>query len=115
MFDSIEFDPFSGLRLSKSKSCRRSHALRKKDLIIYLMRPRSNQGLEYLLTHFEEPLWPRTISTKTTEGIQIVVFILMEAFARFRQANGLDCRINALIPKNFSFNWLMKLLENLQI
>ena len=56
---------------------------------------RINQGLDYLLSHFEEPIWPRTISTKTTQGRQIVVFNRMEAFARFKQANGLDCRINA--------------------
>lgn len=54
-------------------------------------------GLDHLLSHFEseDPIWPRTISTKTTEGRQVVVFNRMEALARFRQANGLDCRINA--------------------
>ena len=56
---------------------------------------RITQGLDYLLSHFEEPVWPRTISTNTTQGRQIVVFNRMEAFARFKQANGLDCRINA--------------------
>jgi len=56
---------------------------------------RIEQGLDYLLTHFEEPIWPRTISTRTTQGRQIVVFNRMEAFVRFKQANGLDCRINA--------------------
>src|SRR6476469_3890757 len=61
--------------------------------IIY--EARIEQGLDYLLTHFEEPIWPRTISTMTTQERQIVVFSRMEAFARFKQANGLDCRINA--------------------
>jgi len=56
---------------------------------------RLNHGLDYLLTHFEEPIWPRTVSTKTTQGKQIAVFNRMEALARFKQANGLDCRINA--------------------
>src|SRR5215207_1955230 len=53
------------------------------------------QGLDFILSHFPEPIWPRTISTKTTEGKQILVFNRKEALARFRQANFLDCRINA--------------------
>jgi hypothetical protein len=53
------------------------------------------EGLNFILGHFQEPIWPRTISTKTTEGRQIVVFNKQEANARFKQANGLDCRINA--------------------
>src|ERR1051325_5145006 len=52
-------------------------------------------GLNFLLSHFEVPLWPRTISTKLTEGRQISVYNKEEALARFKQANLLDCRINA--------------------
>ena len=40
-------------------------------------------------------IWPRTISTKTTQGRQILVYNKEEAFARFKQANFLDCRISA--------------------
>jgi hypothetical protein len=40
-------------------------------------------------------LWPRTISTRTTEGRQIIVNTREEAIARFKQANYLDCRISA--------------------
>ena len=39
--------------------------------------------------------FPRKISTKTTEGRQILVNDKQEALARFKQANYLDCRINA--------------------
>jgi hypothetical protein len=54
-----------------------------------------NEGLDYILTHFEVPRWPRRISTKLTEGRQILVHNKEEALARFRQANYVDCRINA--------------------
>lgn len=53
------------------------------------------QGLDYILSHFEEPIWPRTISTHTTEGRQILVYSKEEAVARFKQSNLFDCRINA--------------------
>ena len=52
-------------------------------------------GLDFILGHFEEPKWPRTVSTYTTEGRQILVYSKTQAIARFKQANLLDCRINA--------------------
>jgi hypothetical protein len=55
-------------------------------------------GLDYILGHFQEPLWPRTISTKTTEGRQVLISNRKEALARFVQANYLDCRISAYPP-----------------
>jgi hypothetical protein len=54
------------------------------------------EGLDYILSHFEgQRLFPRTISTKTTEGRQVGVNSREEALARFAQANFLDCRISA--------------------
>jgi hypothetical protein len=53
------------------------------------------EGLDFILSHFEDPLWPRTISTKTTEGRQVLVCNKEEALARYEQANYLDCRISA--------------------
>src|SRR5919199_1085075 len=53
------------------------------------------EGLDFILGHFKEPGFPRTISTKTTEGRQIVVYGREEALARFKAANYLDCKINA--------------------
>jgi hypothetical protein len=55
-------------------------------------------GIDYILSHFHEPLWPRTISTKTTEGRQLPMSSRMETLARFAQANYLDCRISAYPP-----------------
>lgn len=52
-------------------------------------------GLDFILTHFSAFEFPRTISTKTTQGRQILVNNKTEALARFKQANYLDCRINA--------------------
>jgi hypothetical protein len=56
------------------------------------------EGLDFILTHFEEPMWPRTISTRTTKGSQVLVYSKEEALARFKQANYLDCRISAYGP-----------------
>jgi hypothetical protein len=56
------------------------------------------RGLDYILSHCHEPLWPRTISTKTTEGRQVLISSQREALARFAQANYLDCRISAYPP-----------------
>lgn len=56
------------------------------------------RGLDYILSHFQEPLWPRTISTKTTEGRQLPVNSQEKALARFSQANYKDCRISAYTP-----------------
>ena len=57
--------------------------------------PTIQNGLDYLLGHVEPPIWPRTISTYTTERRQVIVYNKAEALARFKQANLLDCRINA--------------------
>jgi hypothetical protein len=55
-------------------------------------------GLDYILSHFIGPIWPRTIATRTTEGRQLAVGSRKEALARFAQANWLDCRISAYPP-----------------
>jgi hypothetical protein len=52
-------------------------------------------GLGYLLGHIAPPIWPRTISTYATQGAQVLVYSQDQALTRFRQANLLDCRINA--------------------
>src|SRR4051794_30182549 len=51
--------------------------------------------IRIILEHFEEPIFPRTISTYATSGKQIEVKGIDEMLARFEQANLLDCRINA--------------------
>ena len=56
------------------------------------------EGLDFILSHFQEPIWPRAISSKTTECRQILVDNRDEALARFKQANYLDCRVSAYGP-----------------
>lgn len=53
------------------------------------------EGLDLTLNHFQEPIWPRAISTKTTQCRQILVYNRDEALARFKQSKYLDCRISA--------------------
>jgi hypothetical protein len=52
------------------------------------------QGLDFIMGHFagEEPVWPRTIHTKTLSN---TVYNREEVLARFKQSNLLYCRINA--------------------
>ena len=54
------------------------------------------EGLDFILSHFDEPIWPRTIFTKTL-GKQYTIYSREEAIARFKQSNLLDCRINAYL------------------
>jgi hypothetical protein len=51
-------------------------------------------GLDLILSHFEEPVWPRTISTKSSEGGQVKVYNKQEALGLFKQAKFIDCKIN---------------------
>jgi hypothetical protein len=50
--------------------------------------------------------FPRKVSTKTTEGRQILVNDKPQALARFKQANWLDCRISAYTELDDSPNFL---------
>ena len=59
-------------------------------------------GLDYILSHFQGDLWPRTISTKATRGAQIPVRSKEEALKWFEQANFLDCKINGY-PKRIEW------------
>jgi hypothetical protein len=52
------------------------------------------EGLDFILGHFQELIWPRTISTQTTEGRQVLAYNKEEVLAWFEAANFLDCRIN---------------------
>jgi hypothetical protein len=53
--------------------------------------------LDFILSHFCEPIFPRTISTAATYGAQVLVFSKEEAAEKFRAANLLDCRLNAYL------------------
>jgi hypothetical protein len=52
-------------------------------------------GLNFILNHFEEPLFPRTISTYRSEGRQFELFSKEEMIKAFEQSDFLDCRVNA--------------------
>ena len=52
-------------------------------------------NIDFIIRHFQEPVWPTTLSTKTTEGRQVLVFNKEDAIQTFKQSNFLDCRINA--------------------
>ena len=55
------------------------------------------EGLDYILSHFDcndQPLFPRTISTKLTEGRQITVNSKEEALEYYNRASLLDCRVS---------------------
>ena len=85
------------------------------NLISSTRRPVSiEEGLDLILSHFpdEEPVWPRKISTKTTEGRQVLVYSREEALAWFKAANYLDCRISAY-PDYTQWNGINRQAPNL--
>src|SRR5919202_4004183 len=51
-------------------------------------------GLDFILNHFQEPLFPRKIMTKQL-GYQVEVFNKEEILEYFKDSNYEDCRINA--------------------
>ena len=51
------------------------------------------EGIDFILSHFQEPIWPRTIFTPKEK--QLLVYDKEEALAIFKKANLLNCRINA--------------------
>jgi hypothetical protein len=69
------------------------------------------EGLDFILSHFQEPVWPRTISTKSTEGRQIIVYNKEEALTYFDAANNLDCKISAYNYYRWTPNNISSFLE----
>ena len=51
-------------------------------------------GLDFILNHFQEPLFPRKIMTRQL-GYQVEVFSKEEALEYFKDSNYEDCRIKA--------------------
>ena len=54
-------------------------------------------GLDFILSHFQEPIFPRKIMTKDL-GYQVEVFNKQEALDYFEETRYEDCRINAYPP-----------------
>jgi len=59
-----------------------------------------SSGLDFLLTHLKEPLFPRHISTVVSEGKQLEVRNKDELLARAKAANYRDVKIRAYAPYN---------------
>src|ERR687886_239804 len=57
-------------------------------------RRKVQDGLDFILNHFQEPVFPRKIMTKTL-GYQVEVFNKEEILEYFKDSNYEDCRINA--------------------
>ncbi|MFL6325959.1 MAG: hypothetical protein ACJ71I_00560 [Nitrososphaeraceae archaeon] len=51
-------------------------------------------GLHFILNHFQEPVFPRKIMTRQL-GYQVEIFNKEEALEYFKSSNYEDCRINA--------------------
>jgi hypothetical protein len=51
------------------------------------------QGLDFMLAHFQEPLWPRNVSTAATRNAQKVVDSRDRAILYFEGALRADCRL----------------------
>ena len=63
---------------------------------LYSRSQKVKEGLKLILGHFDgEPLWPRTVSTRNTNGRQIAVNNTQEVMTLYAAANYLDCRMNA--------------------
>ena len=50
--------------------------------------------IDFILSHFEEPIFPRKMMTAKSNG-QFSVSSKEEIFEKCKQANFVDCRINA--------------------
>lgn len=89
-----------------------SHIAKKLEEILPLTTQSISfeEGLDYILSHFEEPVWPRTIFTHTL-GKQVPVFNKKQALSMFRESNFLDCRINAY-PDSTGFGGLNRQAPN---
>src|ERR1051325_5754014 len=57
-------------------------------------RRKVQDGLDFILNHFQEPVFPRKCMTKRL-GYQIEVFNKEEILEYFKESNYKDCRINA--------------------
>src|SRR5215204_1217524 len=54
-----------------------------------------SEGLDFILGHFQVPIFPRTISTWKTENKQVEIFGKENAINLFEHSKFIDCKINA--------------------
>jgi hypothetical protein len=55
----------------------------------------NRNDLEFLLSHFEPPAFPRRISTALSQNKQYVVYSIEEMLSEFERADEIDCKVNA--------------------
>jgi Primase X len=53
------------------------------------------ENLDVTLGYFEEPIFPRTMSTLVTQGRQIIVYAKEELISAYIRSDLIDCRVNA--------------------
>ena len=104
----VKMDERDGLGGSFSFSSNRSHKVNAERKNIPYFSQDFKEGIKFIMSHFQEPLFPRTISTKFTSNTQITVFNIEQVYEEFEKSNFIDCRISAfplidsLVP-NFVF------------
>lgn len=69
-------------------------------------------GLDFLLSHFTEPIFPRKISTAVTQGGQFEVCSKDEVLEAAHKSNYIDCRINGY-PSYTEFKNINRTAPNL--
>jgi len=68
-------------------------------------------GLDFILSHLEEPLFPRKISTQKSQNKQFRIETKKDIINAFLESNFVDCRINAYpILRNGITSWQPNLL-----
>jgi hypothetical protein len=65
-----------------------------KSLSIDNFHRKVEDGLDFILSHFQEPLFPRKLMTRKL-GYQVEIFNKEEALEYFKNSNYEDCRINS--------------------
>jgi hypothetical protein len=70
------------------------------------------EGLHFILGHFEEPIWPRPISTYARQDRQIEVISPQAALNLYEYAKFLDCKIRAF-PSYLEWDGLNRQAPNL--
>jgi hypothetical protein len=57
--------------------------------------PDFSENLQFIISHFQEPIFPRTISTQESGWRQISVHDFNQIYQEFEKSSFIDCRINA--------------------
>jgi hypothetical protein len=52
-----------------------------------------SDGLDFMLAHFTEPIWPRNVSTAATQDRQKPIYDRDRAILYYQGASGADCKL----------------------